>query len=145
MLDIACGDGGLGQPLLDLGIDYRGVDASQGMVDVARRSLGERVQLGTFEYAPPDPVEATTIFRSLYLVPDRRTFFERVRSFTRMKLVFDFDPRAQPADEIVADLRASGWRDRRPASVPDAAARSLAARGAGSALPSSSRCPGRGC
>ena len=53
VLDIACGDGGLGQPLLDLGIDYRGVDASQGMVDVARRTLGERVRLGAFEYAPP--------------------------------------------------------------------------------------------
>jgi SAM-dependent methyltransferase len=123
VLDIACGDGGLGQPLLDLGIDYRGVDASQGMVDVARRSLGERVQLGTFEYAPPDPVEATTIFRSLYLVPDRRTFFARVRSFTRMKLVFDFDPRAQPADEIVADLRATGRQtvDLRPFLMPQRA------------------------
>jgi len=110
VLDIACGDGGLGQPLLELGIDYRGVDASQGMVDVARRSLGERVRLGTFEYAPPDPVDATTIFRSLYLVPDRREFFARVRSFTRVKLVFDFDPRVQPADEIVGDLRAAGWQ-----------------------------------
>ena len=78
MLDLACGDGGLGRPLLDLGLDYRGVDASERMVDVARRALGERVQLGTFEYAPPEPVDATTIFRSLYLVPDRRAFFARV-------------------------------------------------------------------
>jgi SAM-dependent methyltransferase len=109
VLDVACGDGGLGQPLIDLGIDYRGVDASRGMVDVAQRTLGERVRPGTFDYVPPDPVEATTIFRSLYLVPDRRAFFERVRSFTRLKLVFDFDPRAQPADGIVADLRATGW------------------------------------
>jgi SAM-dependent methyltransferase len=109
VLDVACGDGGLGRPLIDLGIDYRGVDASRGMVDVAHRTLGERVQLGTFEYAPPTPVEATTIFRSLYLVPDRRAFFERVHSFTRVKLVFDFDPRAQAADVIVADLRATGW------------------------------------
>jgi SAM-dependent methyltransferase len=122
-LDIACGDGGLGQPLLDLGIDYRGVDASQGMVDVARRTLGERVRLGTFEYVPPERVEATTIFRSLYLVPDRREFFERVRSFTRGKLVFDFDPRVQLADEIVADLRATGWQtvDLRPFLMPQRA------------------------
>jgi SAM-dependent methyltransferase len=111
VLDVACGDGGLGQPLLDLGIDYRGVDASEGMVEVARRTLGERVSLGTFEYAPPAPVDATTIFRSLYLVPDRRAFFDRVRSFTRVKLVFDFDPRVQPEGEIVADLQSAGWQE----------------------------------
>jgi SAM-dependent methyltransferase len=123
VLDIACGDGGLGRPLLDLGIDYRGVDASRGMVDVARRTLGERVQLGTFEYAPEEPVEATTIFRSLYLVPGRREFFERVRSYTRVKLVFDFDPRAQPADEIIDELHASGWAtvDLRPFLMPQRA------------------------
>ena len=54
VLDIACGDGGLGQPLLDLGIDYRGVDASQGMIDVARRTLGDRVRVGTFKYVRPN-------------------------------------------------------------------------------------------
>jgi SAM-dependent methyltransferase len=123
VLDIACGDGGLGQPLISLGIDYRGVDASQGMVDVARRTLGERVSLGTFEYVPPEPVEATTIFRSLYLVPDRHEFFARVRSFARVKLVFDFDPRVQPADRIVADLQATGWKtvDLRPFLIPQRA------------------------
>jgi hypothetical protein len=95
--------------LLDAGIDYRGVDASPRMIDVARRTLGTRVQVGTFDYTPPEPVDATTIFRSLRLVGDRVSFMRRVREFTRVKLVFDFDPRAQDADGIYRDLREAGW------------------------------------
>jgi SAM-dependent methyltransferase len=109
LLDVACGDGGLGRHLLPLGIDYRGVDGSERMVEVARRSLGDRVVQGSWDYAPPEPVDATTIFRSLYLVPDRRGFLERVRGFTRRKLVFDFDPRAVDAQALLADVRAAGW------------------------------------
>jgi len=109
VLDVACGDGGLGPHLLARGIDYRGVDASERMVEVARRRLGDRVGIGTFEYEPPQPVDATTIFRSLYLVGDRRTFLERVRGYTRLKLVFDFDPRVQAPEAVVADLGAAGW------------------------------------
>ena len=97
VLDIACGDGGLGPPLLALGLDYRGVDASERMVEVARRTLGDRVAVGTFDYEPPEPVDATTIFRSLYLVPDRRAFLARVQGVHATKLVFDFDPRAYDA------------------------------------------------
>jgi SAM-dependent methyltransferase len=120
VLDIACGDGGLGRPLLELGFDYRGVDASTRMVEVARRVLGDRVVHGTFDYEPPGPVDATTIFRSLYLVPDRRAFLERVHGFTRRKLVFDFDPRAYRTHEVQADLRAAGWErfELRPFLVP---------------------------
>jgi SAM-dependent methyltransferase len=109
VLDIACGDGGLGPHLLVRGIDYRGVDASERMVEVARRTLGDRVGLGTFDYEPPEQVDATTIFRSLYLVPDRRGFLARARSYTRMKLVFDFDPRAYDAGAMLDDVRAAGW------------------------------------
>jgi SAM-dependent methyltransferase len=109
VLDIACGDGGLGPHLLALGIDYRGVDASERMVEVARRALGDRVTRGTFDYEPPGHVDATTIFRSLYLVPDRRTFLARVRGYTRSKLVFDFDPRAVEAAALVEDVLAAGW------------------------------------
>lgn len=109
LLDFACGDGGLGRHLLELGIDYHGVDASERMVEVARRVLGDRVVQGTFEHAPPAPVDATTIFRSLYLVDDRRAFFERVRGFTRAKLIFDFDPRAYGTRAVLADLHATGW------------------------------------
>jgi len=124
VLDIACGDGGLGRHLLALGLDYHGVDASTGMVEVARRELGDRVMLGTFDHAPPEPVDATTIFRSLYLVPDRRAFLARVRGFTRRKLVFDFDPRAYSTVELLADVRAAGWErvELRPFLMPQRAA-----------------------
>jgi SAM-dependent methyltransferase len=109
VLDIACGDGGLGRHLLGLGLEYTGVDASERMIEVARRRLGGRVSRGTFDYTPPAEVDATTIFRSLYLVQDRRSFLGRVRSFTRRKLVFDFDPRAYSTAELIDDLSAAGW------------------------------------
>lgn len=123
VLDIACGDGGLGRPLLDLGLDYRGVDASARMVEVASRTLGDRVRRGTFEYEPAEPVDVTTIFRSLYLVPDRRRFLERVRGFTRERLVFDFDPRSYRAADVLADLRAARWEhvELRPFLIPQRA------------------------
>ena len=111
VLDFACGDGGLGRHLVALGFDYRGVDASERMVAVARRALGDRIVRGTLDYTPPEPVDATTIFRSLYLAPDRRAFLEHVRGFTRARLVFDFDPRAHGRDAVLRDVRAAGWRD----------------------------------
>jgi SAM-dependent methyltransferase len=123
LLDFACGDGGLGRHLLELGIDYHGVDASERMVEVARRALGDRVVRGTFEHVPPAPVDATTIFRSLYLVDERGGFLERARSFTRSKLIFDFDPRAYDTGEVLADLRAAGWEriELRPFLMPQRA------------------------
>ncbi|MFL5927347.1 MAG: class I SAM-dependent DNA methyltransferase [Gaiellaceae bacterium] len=111
VLDFACGDGGLGRHLVALGLDYRGVDASEPMVEVARRALGERVVRGTLDYTPPEPVDATTIFRSLYLAADRRAFLEHVHGFTRAKLIFDFDPRAHDRSAVLDDVRAAGWRD----------------------------------
>ena len=123
VLDIACGDGGLGRALLDLGFDYHGVDASTGMVEVARRALGNRVVAGSFDYEPPVAVDATTIFRSLYLISDRRAFLERVRGYTKRKLVFDFDPRAYRTRDVRTDLRAAGWNriELRPFLVPQRA------------------------
>jgi SAM-dependent methyltransferase len=123
VLDIACGDGGLGRALLGLGFDYHGVDASTRMVQVARRVLGDRVVHGTFDHEPREPVDATTIFRSLYLVPDRRAFLRRVRGYTKRKLVFDFDPRAYRRRDVINDLRASGWEriELRPFLLPQRA------------------------
>jgi len=123
VLDIACGDGGLGPHLIALGLDYHGVDASERMVEVGRRELGDRVVHGSFDYVPPGPVDATTIFRSLYLVPDRRAFLARVRGYTRKKLVFDFDPRAYSTVELLADVRAAGWEriELRPFLMPQRA------------------------
>jgi len=123
VLDYACGDGGLGRHLLALGFDYRGVDASAPMVEVARRTLGDRVLQGTLDYVPPEPVDATTIFRSLYLAPDRRAFLEHLHGFTRSRLIFDFDPRAHDPNGLVADTRAAGWSnvELRPFLMPQRA------------------------
>jgi SAM-dependent methyltransferase len=109
VLDIACGDGGLGRHLLALGIEYSGVDASPRMVEIAQRSLGDRVAVGGFDFVPAQLVDATTIFRSLYLVPDRRAFLASVHSFTGERLIFDFDPRAYDLGELLADVHAAGW------------------------------------
>lgn len=124
LLDVACGDGGLGRHLLAYGIDYRGVDASAGMVSVARRALGDRVEQASFDYAPPEGVDATSMFRALYLVPDRRAFLAHVRSYTRGKLIFDFDPRRFAAREVLADVRAAGFEhvEVRPFLMPQRAA-----------------------
>ncbi|HEY2777558.1 MAG TPA: class I SAM-dependent methyltransferase [Gaiellaceae bacterium] len=109
VLDIACGDGGLGRHLVALGIEYRGVDASSRMVEIAQRALGDRVVVGGFDFVPAQPVDATTIFRSLYLVPDRRAFLTEVHAFTRRCLIFDFDPRAYDLGELLVDVRAAGF------------------------------------
>jgi SAM-dependent methyltransferase len=112
VLDLACGDGGLGTFLLDRGLRYRGVDAEPAMVDAARRRLGERatVEEGDLnEYAPPAPVAATTVFRAIYYARDRAAFFARVASFTETKLVFDLNPRQYRLDDVGADLRAAGF------------------------------------
>lgn len=109
LLDIACGDGGLGRHLLARNIDYHGVDASSRMVEIAQHALGDRVAVGGFDHVPPAPVDATTIFRSLYLVPDRPAFLALVKSYTRDRLMFDFDPRAYALRELLVDVRAAGW------------------------------------
>jgi trans-aconitate methyltransferase len=112
VLDLACGDGGLGRHLLARGLVYRGVDAEPSMVEAARRRLGPRVAVEVGEldaYAPPAPVAATTVFRAIYYAQDRPAFFARARSFTERKLVFDLNPRQYPVEEIVAELDAAGF------------------------------------
>ena len=111
VLDLACGDGGLGDVLLDRGLRYRGVDSTPEMAAQARRRLGDRaaVDLGDLnDYVPPAPVAATTVFRAIYYARDRRAFFRHVVGFTEKKLVFDLNPRQYPLDAVVADLRAAG-------------------------------------
>jgi SAM-dependent methyltransferase len=44
-LDVACGTGSTTAPLADAGFDVTAVDRSRGMLDVARRRLGGRVEL----------------------------------------------------------------------------------------------------
>ncbi|MBA3433470.1 MAG: methyltransferase domain-containing protein [Actinobacteria bacterium] len=110
VLDLACGDAGLGELLLARGLRYRGVDSTPEMVEAARRRLGGRasIELGDLnEYVPPVPVAATTVFRALYYARDRRAFFRHVAGFTERKLVFDLNPRQYAVEDVVADLCAA--------------------------------------
>lgn len=123
VLDLACGDGGLGLALQRHGLRYRGVDDTPEMVAAGRRLLGESAEMEVGDlntYVPAEPVDATTVFRAIYYVVDRRRFFERVAETTRKKLVFDLNPRQFSVEEVRAELRAAGF-DRvelRPFFVP---------------------------
>ena len=127
VLDLACGDAGLGELLVARGFRYRGVDATPEMAAEAQRRLGDRasVEIGDLnEYTPPERVAATTVFRAIYYARDRRAFFAHVATFTEKKLVFDLNPRQYRLDDVSADLRAAGF-DRvqlRPFFVPQTVA-----------------------
>jgi SAM-dependent methyltransferase len=123
VLDLACGDGGVAEYLLPLGLRYVGVDANEAMVKAARARLGDRgrIELSDVnEFAPDGEVAATSIFRAIYYARDHDAFLRRVASYTRAKLVFDLNPRQYDADEMVARVRAAGFEDveLRPFFVP---------------------------
>lgn len=112
VLDLACGDGGLGEHLLRQGVGYLGVDLSGPMVEAARRRLGEQARVEQADlnaYEPPHPVAATTVFRAIYYATDRLAFFRRAGAYTERKLVFDLNPRQYRVADVAADLRAAGW------------------------------------
>jgi len=122
VLDLACGDGGLGEALLARGLRYRGVDATPEMVEAARRRLGGRavVTEGDLnDYEPPEHVAATTVFRAIYYARDRAGFFRHAAGYTD-KLVFDLNPRQYPVDDVVGDLQRTGFCsvELRPFLVP---------------------------
>ena len=126
VLDLACGDGGLGAALLERGLRYRGIDSEPAMVAAAKRRLGEDAaievgDLNTFE--PSEPVTAITVFRALYYATDREAFFDRARAFTTGKLVFDLNPRQVPLRTVVTELHRSGFEHVavRPFFVPQTA------------------------
>ena len=123
VLDLACGDGGLGAHLLERGLRYRGVDATPEMIVEAsgRLGAGATLEIGDLnDYVPPAPVAATTVFRAIYYARDRRAFFERAASYTTEKLVLDLDPRRYALDGVIGDLRAAGFESvaLRPFFVP---------------------------
>lgn len=112
VLDLACGDAGLGELVLARGLRYRGVDSTPEMVEAARARLGDRapVELGDLnEYTPPQGVAATTVFRAVYYAHDRAEFFRHVAGFTERKLVFDLNPRQYGLEDVLRDLRAAGF------------------------------------
>jgi hypothetical protein len=93
------------------------------MVEVARTRVGgrARIELGNLlAFAPPQPVAATTCFRSLHFVDDRAAWFLHLASFTERKLVFDFSPRRVPPATVRAELAAAGFTrvELRPFFVP---------------------------
>jgi SAM-dependent methyltransferase len=123
VLDLACGDGALGEALLARGVRYRGVDATTEMVEAARHRLGGRAEVvagDLNDYAPPDRVAATTVFRAIYYARDRAAFFAHAAGFTDKKLVFDLNPRQYRVEDVVDDLRAAGFGriELRPFFVP---------------------------
>jgi SAM-dependent methyltransferase len=112
VLELACGDGVLGELLVRAGYDYTGIDASRGMVEATRGRLGsdaraEVADLNT--YRPPEPVAATVCFAAGYYASDRAAFLGRVAGYTERKLVFDFSPRQDPPEQWVGDLYAAGF------------------------------------
>ena len=112
VLDLACGDAGLAEPLLAVGLRYVGVDLSGPMVDAARDRVGTRAEIHEADlndFVPPDRAQATTCFRAVYYARDRRAFFRGVASYTEKKLVFDLNPRQYRVEEIRADLVAAGF------------------------------------
>ena len=123
VLDLACGDGGLGEALLARGLRYRGVDATSEMVEAARARLGDRAAIAEGDlndYVPPASVAATTVFRAIYYVRDRGAFFAHAAGYTEKKLVFDLNPRQYRVEEVAGDLRAAGFEsvELRPFFVP---------------------------
>ena len=112
VLDLACGDGGLGQMLVARGFRYLGVDTSSEMVEAAQSRLGTGavvVRADLNEFAPAEPVDATTVFRAVYYARDHDAFFRRVASYTRRKLVFDLNPRQYDVADIGGRLHAAGF------------------------------------
>src|SRR5437763_4177674 len=112
VLDLACGDGGQAEPLLGRGLVYVGADASEAMVEAARARLGARAEIHLADlndFAPAEPVAATTVFRAIYYARDRGELFRHVAAYTEKKLVFDLNPRQYGLDDVRADLVAAGF------------------------------------
>jgi SAM-dependent methyltransferase len=107
VLDLACGDGGLGEFLPEQ--RYVGVDASPEMVEAGRRRGRDLIEADLNDYAPAQAVQATLIFRAIYYARDRRALFMHIADFTEKKLVFDLNPRQYRLDDVRADLAAAGF------------------------------------
>jgi hypothetical protein len=90
------------------------------MVEAGRRRGRDVVRADLNDYVPPERVQATTIFRAIYYVRDRRALLERIAGYTEKKLVFDLNPRQYDVDEVRAELQAAGFArfDARPFFVP---------------------------
>jgi hypothetical protein len=79
------------------------------MVEEAHSKGRDAVHADLNEWRPDKPVAATTIFRAIYYTHDRRGFLRHVAGYTERKLVFDLNPRQYRLEDVLADLRATGW------------------------------------
>jgi SAM-dependent methyltransferase len=123
VLDLACGDANMAEAFLARGLRYRGVDGSTAMIEEARARLGDEVPLEVVrmdEYEPPEPVDLTLCLRAFYYPADRAAFFRRIAGYTRVKFVFDFDPRIYERAALVEELEANGFErvELRPFFLP---------------------------
>jgi SAM-dependent methyltransferase len=112
VLDLACGDGGLGEVLVAHGLRYVGVDTSAEMAEAARARLGDDalvVQADLNDFTPEEAVDATTVFRAVYYARDHDAFFRGVASYTRRKFVFDLNPRQYDVEDMTRRLIAAGF------------------------------------
>lgn len=118
VLDLACGDGGLADFLPEQ--RYLGVDGNAEMVAAGRTRGRDLFEADMNDFVPPQPADATTMFRALYYARDRRALFAQVAGYTTKKLVFDVNPREFLLDDVLADLRAAGLGEvaTRPFFVP---------------------------
>ena len=123
VLDFACGDAALAEPLLAHGLRYVGVDSNEEMVALARRRLGDGASVVVADlndFAPAQRVAAVTCFRAIYYTRDRSAFFRHVARFVERKLVFDLNPRQYRVHDVLAELHDARFRnvELRPFFVP---------------------------
>jgi hypothetical protein len=135
VLDLACGDALMAEPLLAAGLRYRGADGSKEMIAEAARRLGGRVPLDVSlmeDYAPPEPVAMTLILNAYGYPADPVAFLRHVAGYTTKKIVFDFTPRAHPVAEVEEAVRAAGLTvvGRHPFLLPQSVALPSPLRGA---------------
>jgi trans-aconitate 2-methyltransferase len=88
VLDAGCGTGRVTKLLLELVPDGRviGVDASPSMIEKARRTLGDRVELivsDLLELDLSEPVDAIFSNATLHWILDHRRLFERLHAALR--------------------------------------------------------------
>jgi len=107
LVDLACGDGGLADFLPE--VEYLGIDADPRMVEEAASKGRTVVHADLNDFTPDRPAAATTLFRALYYTRDRRAFLRHIASYTERKLVFDLNPRQYRLEDVLTDLRATGW------------------------------------
>jgi SAM-dependent methyltransferase len=111
VIDLGCADAIMAGPLVERGLVYTGLDASERMIEAARaRHPGSDYVVARMEeYRPAEPFDAVICLRSFYQPADRVAFFRGVAGYARKKFVFDFHPRVYAPEALESDLRAAGF------------------------------------